>query len=42
MWGMPVLETISVYRLLLLLLASELDFILQRCHLNKSEDYFKM
>lgn len=42
MWGRPVSETISVYRLLLLLLASELGFILQRCHLNKSEDCFKM
>lgn len=39
---LAVLESISLYKLLLLLLASKVGFILQRCYLNKSEDDLKM
>lgn len=39
---LSVLESTSIYKILLLLLASKVGFILQRCNLNKSEDDFKM
>jgi len=39
---LSMLESTSLYNLLLLLLASKVGFILQRCYLNKSEDDFKM